>query len=387
MNSPKEHSFEDFVRQGRNLLDGRDPVHTHSEFLAWDLGVAEWLDTVFPGSGASADWGAQPMSMLVTGGHYYDDANVWAAFRNAVQARLTWLARFAAGAARQKTSMTEDELELKILQHFVDQHRRAGPDTSPHIKEAQELDMRDVLRELTGKIGDDLNYEADLWYTRLVVKPSPGVPVAPLRPGKSGGRYRARAFMIRGFGPAWDRIRELQRILADSRPALPERERDQKFRILWSHGQAVADFTQWTTGEGPEVPVAVLFVDIDDFKSLNIRFTELRVDEAVLRPFQVLLDRLTLHRGHAYRVGGDEFVILLPNHTPGEVMSFADRVREEVAAQVFDMGDTQEHVTVSIGVSLFPQHGRDYQTVAEAAARAKQQGAKEQGKNRVAAAS
>lgn len=78
------------------------------------------------------------------------------------------------------------------------------------------------------------------------MKPSPGVPVAPLRPGKSGGRYRARAFMVSGSGPAWDRIRELQRILADSRLALPERERDQKFRILWSPGQAVAyTYTAW----------------------------------------------------------------------------------------------------------------------------------------------
>lgn len=145
MNNSKGHSLEDLVRQGRDLLHGRDPTVTHSEFLAWDRRVAEWLDAVFPGSGASADWSAQPMSMLVTGGHYYDDANVWTAFRNTVQARLAWLARFAAGAVRQKSSMTEDELELKILQHFVDQHRRAGPDTSPKVKEAQELDMRDVL--------------------------------------------------------------------------------------------------------------------------------------------------------------------------------------------------------------------------------------------------
>lgn len=246
--------------------------------------------------------------------------------------------------------------------------------------------MRGVIAELTGKTGVDMEYDADFWHKRLVQQ-SHGVPYAPLKPSEIGQAYGARAFQSARAAPAWDRIQELEGRIALSRPVAPEREREQKFRILGSHGQAIADFSGWTGGgKSSEVIVGVLFIDIDDFKSLNSRFTEVRIDERLLKPFQILLDRLTLHRGWAYKIGGDEFVIMLPNHTPQEIETFANRVREAAARQVFDMGGAQAGITVSIGVARFPQHGADYDTVTEAAARAKQKGAKAQGKNRVAIA-
>lgn len=192
---------------------------------------------------------------------------------------------------------------------------------------------------------------------------------------------------MRGTEPAWERIRELEAVLALSRPPTLEREFEQKFRILWSPGQALADFTRWIdSGSLQHSGVGVLFIDIDDFKSLNTQFTEVRVDRDLLVPFQVLLDRLTMYRGYAYKYGGDEFVIQLPNHTIEEVLAFANRLRETVSGQVFDMGGAKARVTVSIGVAQFPEHGDDYAAVLEAASRAKQKGGKDQGKNRVAVA-
>lgn len=112
--------------------------------------------------------------------------------------------------------MNDDELELAILQKYVDQHKLIGENNSN--KCSRELDMRNVLKEITGKDNQDLEYNAKLWLNRL----------APHNPGKSKGilrpcsnstlqnaahKYHARAFtdVINGQpAPAWDRIRELK---------------------------------------------------------------------------------------------------------------------------------------------------------------------------------
>ena len=62
--------------------------------------------------------------------------------------------------------MSEDELELKILERFVDQYKIASTEHGDD-KHARELDMRDVVRELTGKDGVELDYETETWYQRL----------------------------------------------------------------------------------------------------------------------------------------------------------------------------------------------------------------------------
>lgn len=108
--------------------------------------------------------------------------------------------------------MTDDELELKILQRFVDQYRKAVTGPNPDDKRARELDMREVLQGLTDKTGPDLDYETKSWHERLVEQPH-GRPNAPLKPGVSGQKYSGRAFRSGTIAPAWDRIRELQRML------------------------------------------------------------------------------------------------------------------------------------------------------------------------------
>jgi hypothetical protein len=110
--------------------------------------------------------------------------------------------------------VTQDELELRILLRYTAQHQVGGT-KAPDDKSAQELDLRDVIRDLTGAEGPELDYQTKFWYQRLVTKPSAGLPVAPLRPGKKGSSY-ARAFMAGTTAPAWDRISQLQRLLGAS---------------------------------------------------------------------------------------------------------------------------------------------------------------------------
>ena len=53
-------------------------------------------------------------------------------------------------------AMNDDELELAILKKYIDQHKLIG-ESNPN-KCSRELDMRDVLREITGEENQDLDH-------------------------------------------------------------------------------------------------------------------------------------------------------------------------------------------------------------------------------------
>jgi diguanylate cyclase (GGDEF)-like protein len=162
-----------------------------------------------------------------------------------------------------------------------------------------------------------------------------------------------------------------------------EKEKEQKFGLLCSLRQASPDFASYCSGLRSDAAVGVLFLDIDDFKSLNTRFTEVVVDRDVLIPFHRLLRAICLHRGEAYLHGGDEFLVLLPNQTSDEVAQFAKRLREQVAAEEFSVGASSLHITVSIGIALWPKDGDTLENLI-AMANVAEHEAKAKGKNRIA---
>jgi diguanylate cyclase with GGDEF domain len=116
--------------------------------------------------------------------------------------------------------------------------------------------------------------------------------------------------------PVWEHLErklELQRL---EMPVLTvaEKEREQKFGILLSPRQAERDFAdEVAKAREHGNPVAVLFVDIDHFKMLNATWTNATVDETLLPAVQWLLAKLVQGRGDAYRHGGEEFLLIMPN--------------------------------------------------------------------------
>ena len=287
--------------------------------------------------------------------------------------------------------MTDEEIELAILRRYIEQHK-VGELADPKLsnKCARELDMRDVIRRITGESGPEMEYTARLWHGRLA--PQHAASKGPLRPcsdsriNNGEHRYHARAFINAGKAPAWERIRELeaQRPL----PAHAEREFEQKFRILYSAGQERRDFDLWIA-EAAEIDgysVGVIFMDVDDFKRLNTTFTESVIDRTLLPELQGVVRGLCLHRGAAYRHGGEEFVVLLPNCTLEETSSFAEKLCNHIAAHQFRVEEQAVPMTVSVGAAVWPLHGGSLEAVIERANRAERT-AKEEGKNCVRTAS
>ncbi|TFB34450.1 GGDEF domain-containing protein [Pseudomonas sp. F01002] len=131
-------------------------------------------------------------------------------------------------------------------------------------------------------------------------------------------------------------------------------------------------------------PFSVLALDLDNFKSINDRFGH-QVGDDILKGFvEKCLDSIRPYDGVA-RVGGEEFMILLPQTSLEGAHVIAERLRSTVANNSFHGLQRLTVVTVSIGVS---QSGRDGDTI-EAILRTADQRlyhAKHEGRNRVVTA-
>lgn len=146
------------------------------------------------------------------------------------------------------------------------------------------------------------------------------------------------------------------------------KEREQKFGILLSARQADIDFQDWAKELKPlNGVIAILFVDIDNFKPFNTQYTNAVVDETILPDAMRLIQNVMLFRGGAYRHGGEEFLLILPNYDLSEATTFAKKVRTAFEETGFKVKDKVERLTVSIGIALWPKHGSRFSEVLEAA--------------------
>jgi len=103
--------------------------------------------------------------------------------------------------------------------------------------------------------------------------------------------------------------------------------------------------------------LALLLVDIDHFKEINDTAGHLAGD-SVLRQLGALLADAMRKVDVLARYGGEEFVAMLPETSMEGAAVFAERLRERIAAQVFDIcGQRSVRLTVSIGLATFPSSG------------------------------
>ncbi len=118
-------------------------------------------------------------------------------------------------------------------------------------------------------------------------------------------------------------------------------------------------------GHRNDVPLAVLVLDLDGFKLVNDRFGHLEGNK-VLHAVGTRLKSVCREYDYIARMGGDEFVVLLPGAGPGDVHTKIAHLREavqDVGRSIF-VGNS---LTVSIGVAHFPLDGTDAeQLLAEA---------------------
>ncbi|WP_204368490.1 EAL domain-containing protein [Neosynechococcus sphagnicola] len=126
-------------------------------------------------------------------------------------------------------------------------------------------------------------------------------------------------------------------------------------------------------------PLAVMFLDVDRFKTINDTLGHAAGDRLLQRITERLLS--CLRGGDTIaRWGGDEFTLLLPQITSiQDVANIAQRALEALK-RPFHINMQELHVTSSIGIALFPQDGEDVETLLRNADAALYR-AKDQGRN------
>lgn len=127
--------------------------------------------------------------------------------------------------------------------------------------------------------------------------------------------------------------------------------------------------------------LALLFLDLDRFKMINDSLGHDAGDE-LLQEMGRRLNKAVRVSDVVARLGGDEFVVLLPEI---ETLTQAEIVAAKVLSVIsepFTLAGQELHITVSIGVAIYPRDGEDEQSLLKSADIAMYY-AKERGKNNV----
>jgi diguanylate cyclase (GGDEF)-like protein len=101
-------------------------------------------------------------------------------------------------------------------------------------------------------------------------------------------------------------------------------------------------------------PLALLLVDIDDFKSLNDRFGHAAGDE-LLHGLALVMNAAVRSSDLLARYGGEEFAVLAPGTDQEGSYQLAEKLRTAIAESSFVLSDSMRltRVTVSVGISQF----------------------------------
>lgn len=100
-------------------------------------------------------------------------------------------------------------------------------------------------------------------------------------------------------------------------------------------------------------PLGLLMLDLDRFKALNDRAGHRRGDETLAALGRLLRERLQRRTDRIYRIGGEEFAVLLPDGDEAALRSLAERLRAAVEEARWPHPDAAlPWITVSIGATL-----------------------------------
>ncbi|SOC22774.1 PAS domain S-box-containing protein/diguanylate cyclase (GGDEF)-like protein [Ureibacillus xyleni] len=109
-------------------------------------------------------------------------------------------------------------------------------------------------------------------------------------------------------------------------------------------------------------PFALLFVDVDHFKTINDSLGHTMGDDLLKHIGKRLTDSIS-SSDQVYRFGGDEFIIVMKNFEHiNEIKNRTLKIVDYMAQPIF-INNQQLFTSISIGISKFPTHGIDYESL------------------------
>ena len=107
-------------------------------------------------------------------------------------------------------------------------------------------------------------------------------------------------------------------------------------------------------------PLTLALLDIDHFKNFNDTYGHKAGDFVLRQVASMFLDaKRSEKRDHAYRYGGEEFCMVMPDTTAEEALVNFEQFRARVADSEFDYNGQKLKVTVSIGLAQAGLHSKD----------------------------
>ncbi|MBL0626713.1 GGDEF domain-containing protein [Aeromonas jandaei] len=175
-----------------------------------------------------------------------------------------------------------------------------------------------------------------------------------------------------------ERVAERTMQLAETNRALEEANRRLSLLSLEDPLTGIANRRQWDItmqrewewARRTQSLLAVLMIDVDEFKGYNDHFGHAKGDECLQQVARVLQEAERRRTNLVARYGGEEFVILLCAPQPGEAEQLAERIHEGLARLHLPHPASRvaDFITVSIGFSyLVPSQDEAWQSLTEQA--------------------
>lgn len=126
--------------------------------------------------------------------------------------------------------------------------------------------------------------------------------------------------------------------------------------------------TTFQSGKEEMNSLAVLYIDLNGFKTVNDSLGHKRGDQ-LLQMIAGRLENAVEGRGLLVRLGGDEFVIVAQDFSREECLSMAGQLIQQFKIP-FSLADHPVIINLSMGVSYYPDHGADMETLLDKADKA-----------------
>lgn len=124
--------------------------------------------------------------------------------------------------------------------------------------------------------------------------------------------------------------------------------------------------------------LSIMFIDLDDFKQVNDTLGH-EAGDKLLKEVVARLNQCLREEDLIARIGGDEFIAVLEEASKQQMEHIAERIIQHVS-QPYVISNQEVNISLSIGISMFPEDGEDKETLIEHADQA-MYFAKRNGKN------
>jgi len=117
----------------------------------------------------------------------------------------------------------------------------------------------------------------------------------------------------------------------------------------------------FTRAQRSKLTMALMFIDLDKFKPVNDTHGH-EVGDWMLLTVAKRIESCLRTSDTAARVGGDEFLVLLPElQTSNDAIAVAEKIRQALEQPVVTPSELTLHVSASIGIAIYPDHAQTAQ--------------------------